>query len=245
MPAGFQAINDSNIVQIDALYKNYYLKEHGTVAVTWGNVDADPPPGAVKTTVVVSNARNPVMAVCVDRHIRVWRTQLNATTFQFDYVADDDQSGLLPRPFNMEYYIYDSPQPAPSAHGVGMQVYTASNELAFDSNFNFMKITGFIEINATFPPIGYGNQRTFRFSNDKTAVLTCQQAVKVLLTFENVGPGGEPVEFMEFYSLTPKVNNQGTITTLDRLVESRRTPVLTNVTRPQAFILALDVSNIT
>jgi hypothetical protein len=242
MEAGLQVFNTSNIIQVDALYKNYRLLSHGFVTITYANSDMNPNTAYVEGIVTVSGAQNPMIALSVNVNIRSWREQVSADTFRFRFTVD--ALGTTPRPFDAEYYVYDAPPPAPTSTGFGLQVYNPSGQVVYDSVFGYMRVLGVIAQNATFPYIGAGVETSFVYSGYKVAVVACQQAIKILNTDISVGGGGETVPGFEFYSLTPRVSNGNTVVTLDRLVNSQVGSAVAMVTRPQSYLLVIDVSGI-
>lgn len=242
MAAGLQVFNNSNTIQIDSLYKNYRLLSHGFVTITYANDDMNPNTAYVEGIVTVSGAQNPMIALSVNVNIRSWREQLSADTFRFRFSVDG--LSTIPRPFNAEYYVYDAPPPTPTNPGFGLQVYNASGQVVYDSGFGYMRVLGVINQSATFPLIGAGVEQSFVYSGYKVAVVTCQQAIKILNTDVSVGGSGETVPGFEFYSLTPRVSSGSTVVTLDRLVNSQIGSAVAMVTRPQSYLLVIDVSGI-
>lgn len=238
MDAAFQCFNNNNIVQIDSTFQNYGCIQKGTIPLTWGNAEMYPDPNYPETIVNCPGSVNPLIAITSPHHVRSWRER-TANGFRFRFTVDDYNT--VARPFNIDYYVFDSFKPTLNAHGVGMQLFNASNQLVFDSSFEYMRVIGVIRDPATFPYIDT-IFRNYRFSNGKVAVVTCQQAMKTLNTDIWVGGSNGTVPGIEFYSLTPRVEGS-TIYTMDRMVFSIIGSAVAFINRPQSFMLAIDVSD--
>lgn len=241
MPAGFQAINDSNIVQIDANYKNYMLLTKGLVQLS---VNADEWLG-VPLAITVTGAINPVIAVHCKEFIRIWRVSNGNGSYTFkihgaytNRPADPNR----PLPANLWYYVFDSPPPAPSVHGVGMQVMTGTGAVAFDSTYGYMRVLGTLSGTASFPPASYVRKQT-RFGNDKVAIVICQQALKLVNDFLDPGTGN-PVESTNLFSLTARMESQSVIETLDGTEYIMYSGTANFINSPSYTYLAIDVSNL-
>lgn len=238
MEAGFQAVNDSNIIQIDGRYKNYILKSKGVGSIGYANNEEFPgQPGLFSVT--VNNAINPLIAIHCVQYIRVWRTSLGNGSFRFNFHMGAVRSTpTMPVPAPIWYYVYDSPQPAPTSPGAGMQVFTGSSQIAFDSNFDYMRVVGEIRGSAVFPAVT-AQINNYRFTNDKVAILITQQALKLDIIFLE-GPGGtDPVEGYEVRSVVGRMTALSTIQTMDGLESSRFGSGVVNYinTRPYNFLV--------
>lgn len=239
MPAGFQCFNTDSVIQIDSEFVNYRLSQRGVVAITYANSD-NPNNAYVEGVVIPSGAKNPIIAVKSNRNIRTFR-ETTANGFIFRFRIDDNiQVGT----FYADYYVFDQQPTTPSPHGAGMQVYDENGKIVFDSEFGYMSVLGILNQNATFPYTGGGTQTTFTFpSGREVATIICQQALKVLNTDTEVGPGGETVPGFEFYSLTPRCSGN-TVTTLDRLCYAAFGSAVAISTRSKSYILVIDVTGL-
>lgn len=246
MPAGFQAVNANNIVQIDASYKNYILKEKGYGLLNYDNSEWLGNP-ANAYTVTVNNAVNPLIAMHTKEFVRTWRIALGNGSFMFKFtVAYNNRppDPNLPFPAPFWWYVYDSPPPAASVHGVGMQVFNGSGQITFDSGYQYMKVLGTVSQIATFPPVSRV-ENDYRFGNDKVAFAICQQAILCDVDFLPVGPGGEVIEATNVFTITAAVRkNQSTITTWDALEYTMPSGTINFINTKPYTLLAIDVSTL-
>lgn len=246
MPAGFQAMNENNIVQIDAMYKNYILKEKGYGLINYSNSEwlGDP---SKAYTVTVTNCVNPLIAFHTKEFVRSWRVALGNGSYIFKFtVAFNNRppDPNLPFPAPFWWYVFDSPPPAATEHGVGMQVFNGSGQITFDSSYQYMKVLGTVSQIATFPPVGRV-ERDYRFGNDKVAFAICQQAILCDLEFMAIGPGGELVEATNVFTITGAMRkNQSTITTWDTLEYTMPSSNINFINSKPCTLLAIDVSTI-
>lgn len=236
MDAALELRNDSDILLIDGAFRNYYCAASGIAQITYANSDMNP--GGVGPEAIVDyTGVNPMIAINCARHIRHWRENLGGNNWRFRFTVDDYFDATQGRPFPMEWYIFD--RPVPSGGNAGLQLFDADSNLVYDSTHKCMRVTGAIMFDATFPVTGGGAQRSFRFSNSKTAVLTCQQAMKLVPT--QIEMNGSEVPAFEYYTVTARVEGSD-IYTLDRLVAYQIGSAVALISRPRASFLALDVT---
>lgn len=209
MDFGLEVFNDNLVLQINSSYKNHFLMATGTYTVTYANADYS---GTLPTGVVYTG-RNPFIALKNSRWVRVVRER-SGNTFHFRFLWNENGPSV-PSSWQLQYYVYDSLPPEPSAHGIGFQTFADDGSPIFDSGRPFCDVVGSIQQTAIFHPVT-STTRQYSYDRNNLAVACCQQAFWILETqFE--GPGGtNPVPGTEYYSIRARVAGN-TIYTLDTL----------------------------
>lgn len=189
MPAGITVYNsETSNVQVDSEYSNYLLKAAGvsTPGSLWGDW-----PGMAPNTPIRIQGQNPIIAIRCSRPFRAFRKRVNSNTFDFFVYSGDNSYNVGSGDMNFQYYIFDT---SPSEQGsFGLQVFTGSGSLAFDSSFGYMRVLSDIErVNLPYPnPVqwlpGIFSNDTYPQQTSNLAVINCQQSFR---TYEIVSDNG-------------------------------------------------------
>lgn len=120
MPVGFQSFTDSGIVQLDSSVKHLVYKTKGTLTSFTTLVAS-----VSKTCTVSYTGTAPVLCILEDTGILL-KTVKSGSTYTFTIVTKTAVSSVT-------YYIYDVISGSPTGN-FGLQLFTSSGELSFDSN---------------------------------------------------------------------------------------------------------------
>ena len=138
MAAGIQVKGDHGVIQIDADYRNLVFISKHTFTTTTGGLIADSSYGSISFT----GRTTPVIAIRSTMATTVMAATIGSTS-TFYIIA----KGPVGQTFTV--YLYDVPPP-PSAHGVGLQVFDASGNIAFDSNWKPMVVSDAFSVPSSF-----------------------------------------------------------------------------------------------
>lgn len=116
MPSGLQVKNDGGDYQIDDTYRNLVLRSK-TVFAAGGD-----------HAVSLASAVSPVIAMASVDANGMYLASLTVTGGTYDWVVNG--VGTV--------YVFDA-APAGSLHGLGLQVFDAAGNVAFDSGYDYMK----------------------------------------------------------------------------------------------------------
>lgn len=124
MPVGLQVFNENNIVQIDSNYRNNAL------------VRAGPYSGTSLVTVTVSG-QNPLIFFRSEFRTILTDRRQTGSTFTFYFYPRGPGT----------YYIFDVTS---ASGGFGLQIFTSSGELAFDSSRNYLRVVALVQLDANY-----------------------------------------------------------------------------------------------
>ena len=117
MPTGLQITNSTGVLQIDETFRNLALRQKGTIAAA--------------TNLVISGLTSPILAFRPVTGNGTGFTKITDNgTGTFTWTASVRSSAA-------NYWLFDVP--LASAETVGLRVYDASSNLAFDSGQKYMK----------------------------------------------------------------------------------------------------------
>jgi hypothetical protein len=128
MPAGFQIINDSGVVQVDQDFKNYALYSKTTIS-SWSNSwNSGTGSSVYSASVSVPASGSYVVALVTDS------TSYAAVMYGSTIMAYRSTSGFP----SVTAYVFA----APGASGAtsGLQVFDAAGEVAFDAALKYMRV---------------------------------------------------------------------------------------------------------
>jgi hypothetical protein len=160
MPAGFQAINDSGIVQIDADYKNFRFRQRGyselPQAFGYGANVYDSPYTFADITaenpMVFWRTRNYQTGALWAEWIGCYVVRMGPTWFRIYFRGVSPQQNL-----GIDWWVFDTLPPAASSNG--MQVFDGGGNLVFDANDLGMRLVDvFGHHISTTPTYSYGPQ---------------------------------------------------------------------------------------
>jgi hypothetical protein len=120
MPIGFQSFTTSGVVQLDSQVKHLVYKTKGTLTSFTTLVAS-----VSKTCTVSYTGTAPVICILEDTGILL-RTTKSGSNYTFTIVTKTAVSSVT-------YYIYDVISGSPTGN-FGLQLFTSSGELSFDSN---------------------------------------------------------------------------------------------------------------
>lgn len=122
MTAGLQSWSTTgNVLQIDESYRNLVLRQKGTVPEGGGSI-------------TFLNGVSPVVVLCpiiANAGYCAYISHLNVSGTTYTWTV----------PAWADYYVFDVP-PAPAAHGIGLQVFNAAGQIAYDSGLAPMRVLG-------------------------------------------------------------------------------------------------------
>lgn len=143
MAAGVEVFNTSGHILIDSTYKNLSLAETHDIYVEYGASLYGNTPN------LSYYGENPVVAVGETGGIPVvlWWTKKTGNTYSYYFSTNRGSSGWV------RIYIFDAPDEKPKS--AGLQVFSGSGELVFDSDRRYLKPLEFWSVSI------YSKSKTF------------------------------------------------------------------------------------
>jgi len=131
MSYGLEVKNEDDVLQIDETHLNYGFISSGTATC---NTFISSVSRLYRATVTVTNGTNPVVAIHTDGNaIALSGIVTSGSTRTYYYLGPQNAEFI--------YYVFDEyPE---STSGYGLQVFNASGDVTFNSNYPPMKVVGF------------------------------------------------------------------------------------------------------
>lgn len=137
---GIEIINDYNTVLIDSTYSNLCLLQKGTATFTNSGFNA----GVATVTVTVKATSVPTLAIRSSFPCTVGYRTRNGTSYTFLIYGSTPSIGQ-----SCEYYVFATPDDLGDTGGL-VRVYDKNEKIVFDSNYKYMRLTGFYQFTLTW-----------------------------------------------------------------------------------------------
>lgn len=136
MPAGFQIVNSSGVVQVDENYVNLGLVAKGTITIPAGGIGGLAAPAQISFTGV-----SPILCIRpVNTFAFIRSVTKSGSTYAYTVnggFATSGNSSPLAETFN--WYIFDRMSQIGTTN-YGIQIYNAAGEITFNSSANPMRV---------------------------------------------------------------------------------------------------------
>ena len=192
MAYGFQCINSSDIIQIDANYKCHRLVAQGIMAQ-----------GTYVSGSYVNPSKLVLNSAWIDAVVFVRPTQFNKAIGFVEIYLDPTNGNALTLSIlgytSIEYRVYSqfgTPISASGTHGI--QVFDSSGATVFDSNLTYPKITSSYHLpqsSGLYTTSGgvCAYPKTVNFSGNSQIPWVCAEPLMPALNYASNGNGDEPL----------------------------------------------------
>lgn len=213
---GLRVRNQNRILQIDGEYQNLelVLKANYSIPTTsstgdmWGaSVDVPSPPGRT----------NVVLAIQTTAPAGVYFVKTGASTFRIYRGSGNGSTD----PVLITVYFFAAPLERSSAGGVGIVVRNITTGLVvFNSNYKYLRILQFANVNLTMPQDANvpPTTATFSFAGKTLAIVQCVRPNGRRQT--TGGPPQQPVGIFGFFGGTMRTDGASTATITHRVIAS-------------------------